>query len=122
MVTKIQKWGNSQGLRFSRTVLQQAQIDIGDEVEVSVRGRPALVVSNTLFNRHTGLAIVCPITITDRPIPFHVPVPAGSSLTGYIMVEQVKSIDYHRRKVKFVEKAPAAILTQVLGILDACLY
>jgi antitoxin MazE len=43
MVTRIQKWGNSQGLRFSRTVLQQAQIDIGDEVEVSVRGRRIVI-------------------------------------------------------------------------------
>jgi mRNA interferase MazF len=84
--------------------------------------RPALVVSNTLFNRHTGMALVCPITNTDRPIPFHVAVPAASSLTGYIMVEQVKSVDYLSRKIKFVEKAPAAVLTQVLGILDACLY
>ena len=84
--------------------------------------RPALVVSNTLFNRHTGLAIVCPITNTDRPIPFHVPVPAASSLTGYIMVEQVRSIDYLSRKIKFVEKASAAVMTQGLGILDACVY
>jgi mRNA interferase MazF len=87
------------------------------------RGRhPALVVSNTLFNRPTGLAIVCPITNTDRPIPFHVPVPAASSLTGHVMVEQVKSVDYVSRRAKFLEKAPAAVLTQVLGILDACLY
>jgi len=33
--------------------------------------RPALVVSNTLFNRHTGLAMVCPITNTFRNIPFY---------------------------------------------------
>ena len=32
--------------------------------------RPALVVSNTLFNQKTGLAIVCPITRTDRKCPF----------------------------------------------------
>ena len=32
--------------------------------------RPALVVSNTLFNRHTGLAIACPVTHTFRNIPF----------------------------------------------------
>jgi mRNA interferase MazF len=34
--------------------------------------RPALVVSNSLFNQHTGLAIVCPITNTKRDFPFHV--------------------------------------------------
>ena len=36
MVTRVQKWGNSQGLRFPKTVLIDAQIEIGDEVEISV--------------------------------------------------------------------------------------
>ena len=84
--------------------------------------RPALVVSNTLFNRHTGLAMVCPITNTFRDIPFHVAVPDGSSLTGYIMVEQIKSVDCGSRNARFVENAPASVLDEVLGILDACLY
>jgi len=84
--------------------------------------RPALVVSNTLFNRHTGLAMVCPMTNTFRNMPFHVKVPSDSSLTGYIMVEQMKSIDYASRNVKYVEKAPGSVLDEVLNILDACLY
>lgn len=84
--------------------------------------RPALVVSNTLFNKHTGLAMVCPVINTRRDYPFHVPVPADSSLTGNIMVEQIKSVDYTGRKAKFVEKVPAAVLDEVLAILDACLY
>ena len=84
--------------------------------------RPALVVSNTLFNRHTGLAMVCPVTNTFRDIPFHVPVPDASSLTGYVMVEQIKSVDYASRKARFVEKAATSHLNEVLAILDACLY
>ena len=84
--------------------------------------RPALVVSNTLFNRHTGLAMVCPITNTFRNIPFHVAVPEASALTGYIMVEQIKSIDYASRDARLVEKAPGFVLDEVLSILDACLY
>lgn len=84
--------------------------------------RPALVVSNTLFNRHTGLAMVCPITNTFRDIPFHVAVPDESSLTGYIMVEQIKSVDCGSRNARFVENAPTSVLDEVLGILDACLY
>ena len=84
--------------------------------------RPALVVSNTLFNKHTGLAMVCPITNTFRNMPFHVAVPDESSLTGYIMVEQIKSIDYASRRAKLVGKAPQDVLNEVLGILDTCLY
>lgn len=84
--------------------------------------RPALVISNTLFNQHTGLAIVCPITNTNRNFPFHVTVPKGSSLKGFIMVEQVKSVDFKKRKIKYVEKSSEDILNEVLGILDACIY
>jgi mRNA interferase MazF len=84
--------------------------------------RPALVISKTEFNRHTGMAMLCPITNTQRNFPFHVVVPTGSKLTGYIMVEQIKSVDYSSRKTKFVEKAPRPVVDDVLGILDACLY
>jgi mRNA interferase MazF len=68
--------------------------------------RPAIVVSNFLFNKATGMAIVCPITNTNRRIPFHLPIPKSSSLTGFVMVEQVKSIDFKSRRAKFVENSP----------------
>lgn len=84
--------------------------------------RPALVVSNDLFNRHTGLCIACPITNTRRDYPFHVPIPAGEGVTGFIMVEQVKSIDFRFRKARRLGKAPAEMLEEVLSILDACIY
>lgn len=35
MVTKVQKWGNSQGLRLTRQMLKDAGIAVGDEVDVS---------------------------------------------------------------------------------------
>ena len=84
--------------------------------------RPALVVSNTLFNKHTGLAMVCPITNTFRNFPFHVEVSTESGLTGYIMTEQIKSVDFASLKAKFVKKASQSTLEEVLSILDACLY
>ena len=84
--------------------------------------RPALVVSNTLFNARTQLAMVCPLTNTFRNVPFHVKVPSDSSLTGYIMVEQIKSVDYASRQVQFLEKASDWLLDEVLSVLDACLY
>lgn len=84
--------------------------------------RPALVVSNDLFNRHTGLCMVCPITNTDRANPFHVACPVESSVTGLVMVEQVKSVDYRSRKAKRIGAAPAPMLDEVLSILDACIY
>ncbi|NOX96574.1 MAG: mRNA-degrading endonuclease [Nitrospirae bacterium] len=84
--------------------------------------RPALVVSNTLFNQKTGLAIVCPITHTDRKYPFHIKISGISILNGFVMVDQIKSVDYNSRKAKFIEKAPTELLNEVLAILDACIY
>ncbi len=84
--------------------------------------RPALVVSKDLFNRGTGLAIVCPITNTERGFPFHVPVPKSGNLTGFIMVEQVKSVDFHARRAKRIGRASAELLSNALSILDACIY
>jgi len=84
--------------------------------------RPALVVSNSVFNQYTGLAIVCPITNTYRDSSFHVAIANSETLTGYVMVEQVKSIDYKSRKVKWIETATNDLLAEVLSILDACIY
>ena len=84
--------------------------------------RPALVVSNTLFNERTGLAIVCPLTTTDRRYAFHVPVRDARNITGFVMVEQVKSIDYRARNIKLIGRASDELLDVVLSILDACIY
>ena len=82
--------------------------------------RPALVISNLAFNKATGLAIVCPLTNTNRGVPFHLPVPSSSSLTGFIMVEQVKSVDYNTRLVRFVEKAPLQLVEDTIAMVDVC--
>lgn len=37
MLTRVQKWGNSQGLRFSKAILNEARIEVGDTVNVSAR-------------------------------------------------------------------------------------
>lgn len=84
--------------------------------------RPALVVSNDLFNKHTGLCIACPITNTRRDHPFHVGVPESDGVTGFVMVEQVKSVDFRTREAKRIGRASSALLDEVLSILDACLY
>jgi len=84
--------------------------------------RPALVISHHLFNKHTGLAIVCPITTVQRGFPFHVKVVGCPKVMGFVMVEQVKSIDFRARSAKRIVKAPDPMLEEVLSILDACIY
>ena len=84
--------------------------------------RPALVVSKDLFNRATGLAMVCPVTNTQRDFPFHIGIPARDKVTGFVMVEQLKSIDFRSRGARRIGRATDDLLAEVLSILDACLY
>ena len=83
--------------------------------------RPALIISNEIFNKHVGLAIACPITNTNRNFPFHVEVDSDK-LTGFIMTEQIKSIDYNVRKVKFVERVSDEVMEKVLGIVESVVF
>ena len=80
--------------------------------------RPAIIISNKTFNQHLGLAFSCPITNTKRDFPFHVKV-ESNNITGYIMSEQMKSIDYNSRNIKFIEKANQKTINQILGIIDS---
>ncbi len=84
--------------------------------------RPALIVSKDLFNKATGLCIACPITNTRRDHPFHVTIPDGQGVTGVVMVEQVKSLDFRARNVTRIGTAPEVVVQEVLAILDACIY
>lgn len=83
--------------------------------------RPALIISNKSFNKALGLAIACPIINRNRDFPFHVKV-ASENLTGFIMTEQIKSIDFNARKVKFVESLDEETLNKVLGITQSIIF
>ena len=80
--------------------------------------RPAVIISNKVFNQHLGLAFACPVTNTKRDFPFHVRV-ESENITGYIMAEQMKSIDYNSRNIKFIEKADQKTMSKILGIIDS---
>ncbi|MBS4025067.1 MAG: type II toxin-antitoxin system PemK/MazF family toxin [Clostridia bacterium] len=79
--------------------------------------RPAFVVSNNTFNQFTKLAMVCPITNTNKGFPLHVPLDDRTNTIGVIMCEQVKSLDITARNALFLEKAPADILEEVTDII-----
>ena len=76
--------------------------------------RPALVISNDFFNQVTNLALVCPITHTNRPFPLHVSLDERTKTTGVILCEQIKSLDLTARNASFTEKAPGEILSDCI--------
>lgn len=72
--------------------------------------RPALVVSHDAFNREMGFVFVCPVSTTTRKNPFYVPIEGGKKVTGVIMVDQLRSLDYRARKATFIGKCPEGLL------------
>lgn len=82
--------------------------------------RPALVVSDSKFNR-LGLVVVCPITSTEPRHLFHIPLPSGLKTRGCVMSEQVKSLDFKSRSAVFHEAAPVSFTQKVRNVLKAFL-
>ncbi|MBL4574410.1 MAG: type II toxin-antitoxin system PemK/MazF family toxin [Gammaproteobacteria bacterium] len=74
--------------------------------------RPALVLSRRLFNKHTNLAIVAPITSTIRGVAIEVLLPKGMEIAGAVLVAQMRSIDYAERSMVFVESTSESIIDE----------
>ncbi len=83
--------------------------------------RPALILSPAAYNGKVGLAILCPVTSQVKGYPFEVLIPEGLKISGAILSDQVKSLDWKVRQAKFVCTLPAATLNEVLQKLNALL-
>lgn len=83
--------------------------------------RPALVVSPQAYNGKVGLAVFCPITSQVKGYPFEVAVPPGLKVAGAILSDQVKSLDWRARRVRFICRLPAHATQDVLEKLGALL-
>jgi mRNA interferase MazF len=80
--------------------------------------RPALVVSNSGFTQITKTAaMVCPITHTNKNLPFHIPLDNRTETSGVVLCDQAKIIDIHARKYEYIEKAPKDIILEVVDII-----
>jgi mRNA interferase MazF len=79
--------------------------------------RPALVISPAAFNEKTRLIICCPITNTIRDDPFAVWLPNQAKTTGAILVEQLKSLDWHVRNAEYLEPIPGETLQHVRALI-----
>ena len=76
--------------------------------------RPALVVSNNVYNHFHNLLMVCPITNTDRAFPSHVKLDNRTTTTGVSMCDQVRALDVYSRHGAFAEKAPEDLVAEVV--------
>lgn len=103
------------------TVFEQGDIvylDFDPQSGHEQRGRrPALVVSNNLFNRVSSLTMVCPITNTDRGHPFHIRLDGRTKSTGVVMCDQARMLDLDSRNAAFEEKAPADVIAEAVDLI-----
>ena len=83
--------------------------------------RPGLVISNKTFNRATGFAVICPITNTNRNYPFHKKLPDSLHVSGVVMIEQAKSLDYRRRNAKYITSVPDSFIKDITALFEAVL-
>lgn len=83
--------------------------------------RPALVISNTIFHQFSNLAMVCPITNTDKNHPFHVRLDNSTKTKGVILCDQARILDPSARNFSFIEMAPIYITTSVVDIVTSFL-
>ena len=77
--------------------------------------RPALVVSPKAYNAKVGLALLCPITSQIKGYPFEVVVPPGLRVSGAILADQIKSLDWNARQAKHLGAVPANVMEEVLA-------
>ncbi len=76
--------------------------------------RPAVVLSPGAYNARVGLAILCPITNQVKGYPFEVQIPAGLPVTGVILADQVKSLDWRARDAEQMCVLPEETMAEVL--------
>jgi len=76
--------------------------------------RPAIVLSPASYNRKVGLAILCPITNQIKGYPFEVVIPAGLRVSGAILSDQAKNLDWRARRTERISKLPNAVTEEVL--------
>jgi mRNA interferase MazF len=83
--------------------------------------RPALVLSPQAYNRKVRLAILCPITNQAKGYPFEVQIPLDLPVSGVVLADQVKSMDWQIRQAALICSLPVQVVAQVLGKLHTLL-
>ena len=83
--------------------------------------RPAIVLSSFEYNAKVRLAIVCPITSKIKGYPFEVALPSDLKVSGVILSDQIKSLDWQTRNAELICKAPATLTAEVMAKLKTLL-
>ena len=83
--------------------------------------RPAIVLSPQSYNGKVGLCLLCPITNQVKGYPFEVLLPAGAGVSGVVLADQAKSLDWRMRNAEFIARLPEIVTDAVLKKLKSLL-
>ncbi len=83
--------------------------------------RPAIVISNNVFNINTKMAILCPITSNLKEFPTHYVLEDTKKIKGAVLCEHMRSFDYSARNLTFIEKASENDLLSIMMLTIACI-
>jgi len=81
--------------------------------------RPALAVSKKSYNERAGLALFCPVTNQTKGYPFEIPLGPESKVTGVVLADQLKSMDFRARRAKLAGKATHEVVADLRMKLHA---
>jgi mRNA interferase MazF len=83
--------------------------------------RPAIVLSPLEYNAKVGLAICCPVTSQAKGYPFEVQLPLGLPVSGVVLADQVKCLDWRQRGADVVCAVEPRTVSEVLAKLGVLL-
>jgi mRNA interferase MazF len=76
--------------------------------------RPAIVISPKEYNEKTGLGLFCPITSKIKNYPFEAKI-ENKKINGVVLSDQIKSLDWEARGIKFIEKETSEKIEEIIG-------
>jgi mRNA interferase MazF len=82
---------------------------------------PVLVISSALYNGRTGLVLCCPITSQIKGCPFEVKIEGNVLISGVALSNQLKSLDWRVRGVKFITVVDDSVLEEVVAKFEVLL-
>lgn len=83
--------------------------------------RPAVVLSPAVYNQRAGLAVACPVTSRAKGYPFEVALPSGLPVSGVILADHVRSLDWRERRARRIARLPGAVMQEIRDRIAALL-
>jgi mRNA interferase MazF len=83
--------------------------------------RPAIILSPEAYNARVGLALFCPVTSRVKGYPWEVRIPEGLAVSGVVLADQVKSLDWRTRSASLICTLPEPTVIEILGKLGTLL-